>query len=91
MQVHIGQITVVIQEDCCLAVTLLGVFDLDLGDKYRSDRLHMINWYSLYWCRRLTDGALVFRGLGAPWAIFHGAIEAPSSLGWLNLEEIPGK
>ena len=48
LKVHLVQITVVIQDDCCCAVTLLGGFALELGYKSRSARLHMINWYSLY-------------------------------------------
>ena len=68
--------------------TFLGGFALELSDKYRIARLHMINLYALSWVRSHPDGSLVVCGLGVPWEIFHGAIEAPSTLGWLHLEDI---
>ena len=43
LQVHVGQITVVIQEDCFHAVTLLGGLALELGYESRSDIFHLVN------------------------------------------------
>ena len=43
LQVHVCQITVVIQEYCCRAETLIGGLVFDLGDKFWSDVLHLIN------------------------------------------------
>ena len=37
------------------------------------------------------DGASVTCILGEPWALLNGTIEAPITLGWLHLEELPGK
>ena len=78
-----------IQEDCSRTVLLLGGFAFELGDKSRSARLHMINWYALSRGRSLPDRALFVFRLGAPWEIFRGAIEAPITLGWIHLEELP--
>ena len=69
--------------------TFLGGFALELSDKSRIARLHMINLYALSWVRSHPDGSLVVCGLGVPWEIFHGAIEALRTLGRLYLEELP--
>ena len=89
LQVHGGNITVVIQDDCCRAVTLLGWISLDLGYELFSAGLHLVNWYAFSRGRGLPDRASGVCGLGAPWTLSHGEIEAPSTLGQLHLEEVP--
>ena len=42
LQVHVGQITVVIQEGCCRAVTLLVGISLRLGYEAWSYGLHLV-------------------------------------------------
>ena len=89
LQVHVGHITVVIQEYLCREVTMISGISLGLDNKYWSARLRPINWYAFSRGGSLPYRSSVLHGLCLPWVLFHGEIEAPSTLGWIHLEELP--
>ena len=67
---------------------MLGELALELGNTSWSDRLHLINWYVFSRGGSLLNTALVVCRLCLIWALFHGSMEAPSTLGWIHLEDI---
>ena len=68
------QITLLIHEDCYVAVAVFVGFDFQLGIESRGSRLHMIHFYTLSWGGRLLDGSPVDCRLVALWELFRGTI-----------------